>query len=131
MKTFSTYILASRNGVLYIGVTNDLERRVREHKARLGPSFTARYNCDRLVWYETFSNVNEAIETEKRLKGWRREKKVALIEESNPTWRDLAEDWHEVDRPCRTEIPRVASAPFGMTVAPDEREQVSRGNAAT
>ena len=124
MKHFYVYILASRNGVLYVGVTNDLERRVQEHKLKAVPGFTAKYACDRLVWCEEFADVVEAIETEKRIKGWRREKKVTLIEESNPQWRDLAADWFEVDASRQPEIPRVASAPLGMTGA--EIPQVGR-----
>ena len=90
MKTYYVYILASRSDVLYIGVTNDLERRLHQHKTKRFPGFSAQYNCDRLVWYESFANVNEAIACEKRLKGWRREKKLALIAEVNPTMADLS-----------------------------------------
>ncbi|HLL89311.1 MAG TPA: GIY-YIG nuclease family protein, partial [Tepidisphaeraceae bacterium] len=73
--------------------TNDLERRVLDHKLKRDPAcFTARYHCDRLVWHEAFHDVRDAIAWEKRLKGWRREKKVALIEERNPQWEDLAAD---------------------------------------
>ena len=117
VKRFYVYILASRNGVLYIGVTNDLERRVQEHKLKLVPGFTAKYNCDRLVWYEEFADVSEAIEAEKRLKGWRREKKVALIEETNPRWRGLAADWSEVEGPSPARDPSGRIAPLGMTGA--------------
>jgi putative endonuclease len=89
MKTYYVYILASKSGVLYVGVTNDLDRRVAQHKAKRVPGFTAKYYCDRLIWYETFANVNEAIDAEKRIKGWRREKKIRLIAEMNPAWADL------------------------------------------
>jgi putative endonuclease len=89
MRTYSVYIVASKSGVLYVGVTNDLERRIAQHKTKRFPGFTAKYNCDRLVWFETFANVNEAIEAEKRIKGWRREKKLALIAETNPAMADL------------------------------------------
>jgi putative endonuclease len=116
MKTYYVYILASPSGVLYVGVTNEIERRVAEHKAKVVPGFTAKFNCDRLIWYEAFADAAEAIETEKRIKGWRREKKVALIAEKNPTWADLtvATGPTQLD----PEIPRVASAPLGMTFAP-------------
>lgn len=97
MRQFYVYILSSRSGVLYTGVTNDLERRVREHKDKVLPSFTARYNCDRLVFYEAFPDSWSAIEAEKRIKGWRREKKINLIESMNPTWRDLSEGWYSDD----------------------------------
>jgi putative endonuclease len=113
VRTYYVYILASRSGVLYVGVTNDLERRVAEHKVKLIPGFTAKYNCDRLVWYEAFSNVNEAIECEKRIKGWRREKKLARVAEKNPAMAELMICGETV--PFDSEIPRVAAAPLGMT----------------
>src|SRR5688572_21310465 len=118
MKAYYVYILASRSGVIYVGMTNDLERRVTQHKARLVPGFTAKYRCDRLVWYEAFSSVNEAIETEKRIKGWRREKKLALIVEKNPAWVDLTIASNPTQ--LHSEIPRVATAPLGMTVGADQ-----------
>jgi putative endonuclease len=90
MRTYHVYILSSASGVLYVGVTNDLERRVAEHKGRRVPGFSSRYHCDRLVWHEPFANVNEAIAAEKRIKGWRREKKLSLIAEINPGMVDLA-----------------------------------------
>ncbi len=90
MPTYYVYILASRrNGTLYIGVTNDLVRRVYEHKEDLVPGFTSKYGVHQLVYYETFDNVQEAIEREKRLKKWKRQWKLALIEEANPLWKDL------------------------------------------
>src|SRR5437764_8995068 len=104
MKTYYVYSLSSRSGVLYVGITNDLERRVREHKLKLVPGFTARYNVNRLLWYEAFANVNEAIEAEKRIKGWRRDKKLALIVEQNPGMIDLLPQ----ESVSQAEIPRVA-----------------------
>jgi len=95
MKTYDVYIMSSRSGVLYVGITSDLVERVWQHKQKLFEGFTAKYNVNRLVWYESFTDVNEAIACEKRLKGWRRSKKVALIEETNPTWRDLAEEFEQ------------------------------------
>jgi putative endonuclease len=87
------YILANRSHTIYTGVTNDLENRVRQHKAKEHPScFTARYNITRLVYYEEFPDAWQAIEWEKRIKGWVRAKKVALIIERNKYWRDLAAD---------------------------------------
>ena len=94
MKTYATYILASRTKVLYIGVTSDLERRIYEHKHKLTEGFTTKYNVDRLVFFETTSDANAAITREKQLKGWTRAKKKALVETANPTWRDLSEDWY-------------------------------------
>ena len=79
-------IMASRSHNLYIGVTNSIVRRVREHKDRTFEGFTARYNVDRLVWYETYPYIRTAIAREKQLKGWVRDKKIALIEEMNPAW---------------------------------------------
>jgi putative endonuclease len=106
MRQFYVYILSSRSGVLYVGVTNDLERRVWEHKTKALPGFTSKYNCDRLVFYESFPDSWSAIEAEKRIKGWRREKKVKLIEEANPTWRDLSDGWYDdLPRPPRTTTP--------------------------
>ncbi len=93
MHDYCVYILTSKSGVLYIGVTNDLSRRFFQHQEKLIPGFTAKYNVDRLVYYESFRNIRDAIAREKQLKGWRREKKVALIERMNPKWRDLSEDW--------------------------------------
>ncbi len=89
--TFWVYIVASKSGTLYIGITNDIERRVAEHKSGEFEGFAGKYGCDRLVYYEKFDNVLKAISREKQLKGWRREKKVGLIESQNPRWADLAE----------------------------------------
>jgi len=94
-RTFYTYIMASKTRVLYIGMTNDLFRRVWEHKRHLLKGFTKRFNVTRLVWYDETDDVTAAIELEKGLKGWLRKKKVALIEENNPNWLDLAAEWYE------------------------------------
>ena len=87
------YIMSNQSRTLYIGVTNDLEHRVRQHRSKTIAGFTARYNVTQLVFYEEFADVNEAIGWEKRLKGWTRAKKVALIDERNPRWEDLANGW--------------------------------------
>lgn len=93
-RTYSVYILAIRkDGPIYVGVTNDLMRRVHEHKSRLIGGFTARYNIDRLVYVETYSEPTAAIAREKQLKRWRRAWKDKLIEDDNPDWRDLSVDW--------------------------------------
>jgi putative endonuclease len=90
---FFVYILASRrNGTLYIGVTNDLSRRVAEHKARLVPGFTRRYGVDKLVHVDAFSSILDARSYEHALKRWKRSWKIELIEKDNPTWRDPSED---------------------------------------
>ena len=81
-----------KDGTLYLGVTNDLIRRVYEHKAKAVRGFTSRYGIDRLVWFETHENPLAAIEREKKIKKWRRKWKVQLIEQNNPTWRDLYAD---------------------------------------
>jgi putative endonuclease len=87
---YYVYLLASdRNGTLYIGVTNDIVRRVFEHKSKAVPGFTKRYGVDKLVWFEIFDDPASAITREKELKKWRREWKVQLIEEQNPQWLDL------------------------------------------
>ena len=89
------YILASTFQHLYIGITTDFEVRIRQHKSHKYPrSFTARYNIDKLVYYECYALVLQAIAREKQLKGWSRTKKIALIEARNPHWLDLAKDWY-------------------------------------
>ncbi len=89
---YFVYMLASkRNGTLYVGVTNNLERRVWEHRNGYIKGFTSRYNVHRLVWFEHFSDVTEAIAREKRLKKWNRAWKLRLIEAGNPNWQDLYE----------------------------------------
>lgn len=87
---YYVYILASRrDGVLYVGVTNDLSRRVWEHKQGIASAFTRKYQVHRLVWRECFTDIREAIDCEKRLKKWRRGWKINLIEKDNPDWQDL------------------------------------------
>ena len=89
-KTYYVYILASHcNGTLYIGITNDLKRRIHEHKNCLVKGFTEKYNIHNLVYYEETNNVESAIEREKQIKKWNREWKINLIKSKNPTWRDL------------------------------------------
>ena len=93
MGDYYVYIMTNKSRTLYTGVTNDLERRVYEHKNKLIRGFTSKYNITKLVWFDTFDDVMQAIEGEKKIKGWLRSKKVALIEASNPEWSDLAKDW--------------------------------------
>ncbi|SFA99065.1 putative endonuclease [Flavobacterium swingsii] len=89
------YILASqKNGTLYIGVTNDLERRILEHKQKINEGFTSKYDINMLVYFESFQYINDAILREKRLKKWNRQWKINLIEEENKDWKDLSEDWY-------------------------------------
>jgi putative endonuclease len=94
---YVTYIMASRSRTLYIGVTGDLVKRVFQHKWRAHGGFTARYNCDRLDWFERHQYVQSAIAREKELKGWSRSKKIALIESLNAAWVDLSRDWYDYE----------------------------------
>lgn len=98
---FYVYVLASKSGVLYVGMTNNLEFRVWQHKTKQEQGFTARYNVDRLVWFEHHTYVNNAIAREKQIKGWKRSRKVDLIGEENPGWLDLAEGWTTYDQIAR------------------------------
>jgi putative endonuclease len=92
-QKFWVYIVASRSGTLYIGMTNNLYVRVMQHKSGEIEGFSSQYKCTRLVYWESFDDVRKAINREKQLKGWRRSKKIALIESMNPRWEDLAEKW--------------------------------------
>ena len=93
MKEYWVYIMANKSRMLYVGVTNDLERRVSEHQMKLISSFTQRFNLTRLVYYESTASISTAIEREKEIKGWVRRKKTALIHTFNPEWKDLSEEW--------------------------------------
>ena len=90
MKGGFVYILASKSGVLYTGVTSSLDGRIVQHRFKLADGFTKKYNVSRLVYYERFGDIRAAIAREKQIKGWLRKKKVTLIEASNPRWEDLA-----------------------------------------
>jgi putative endonuclease len=98
VKQYYVYILASRSRNLYVGVTNELERRVYEHKQKVVPGFTTKYNIERLVYFEATEDVHSAISREKQIKGWLRSRKIALIESMNPTWDDLSASWFEEKR---------------------------------
>ena len=95
---YYVYMVASRSRTLYIGVTGNLHKRVFEHKSKWYEGFSAVYQCNRLVWYEGFVHAGTAIAREKQLKGWRRARKIALIEKSNPTWEDLSERWYAAEQ---------------------------------
>jgi len=96
MKHYYVYILANGSKILYTGVTNDLQRRVYEHKHHIVTGFTSKYHITSLVYFEETSDVYAAIAREKQIKGWLRAKKLALIESINPDWRDLSEAWEGV-----------------------------------
>ncbi|MCI0335221.1 MAG: GIY-YIG nuclease family protein [Planctomycetes bacterium] len=113
MRRYYVYIMTNKSRSLYTGVTNDLERRVFEHKHKLIPGFTSKYNITQLVWFEDFDDIMQAIEGEKRIKGWRRSKKIALIESKNSNWRDLAQDWFVAGSPAGNVDPSVAKPSSG------------------
>ena len=92
-KRYFVYILANPSRTLYTGVTDSLRRRLREHREKRADGFTARYNITRLVYFETFGDIRNAIEREKQIKSWTRAKRVALIESLNPKWDDLSREW--------------------------------------
>lgn len=93
VRTYYLYILASKSRVIYVGVTGFLMARVLRHRAGEGGAFTRRYRVHRLVYFQSFQNIGDAIARETEIKKWRRKKKMALIEERNPTWEDLAQSW--------------------------------------
>ena len=95
MKTLYVYIMASKSGTLYVGVTSDIKRRVYEHKQHLIPGFADKYNVDRLLYVERIGDPASAINREKQIKKWRREKKVKLVDSMNREWNDLSRDWYD------------------------------------
>jgi putative endonuclease len=97
MKAYFVYIMTNRSRTLYTGVTNDLTRRVQEHKQKLIPGFTKKYNITKLVYFEQTNDIQAAIQREKQIKGWLRAKKIALIESINPQWEDLSAEWYASD----------------------------------
>ena len=94
-RRFFVYIMTNASRTLYVGMTNNLERRMYEHKQKLVPGFTSRHNITRLVPIEEYPDPRSAIGREKEIKRWRRSKKLELIEASNPEWQDLSAEWHE------------------------------------
>ena len=95
MPNYYVYIISSNTGTLYVGMTNDIKRRLYEHKNKLVSGFSKKYNVDRLLYFETFSNPNSAIAREKQIKTWRREKKIKLIDTINQDWKDLSRQWFD------------------------------------
>ena len=129
MAEYYVYIMTNRSHTLYTGVTNNLERRIHEHKMKLVAGFTTRYNITNLVYYETTGDIESAIAREKQIKGWLRRKKIALIESVNPEWRDLSLDWAD----CHSEGARLRRAteesierPFAPLRVTQESAQVTR-----
>jgi putative endonuclease len=116
-RIYCVYIRASKSRVIYVGVTGFLMARVLRHKAGEGGAFTQRYRVHRLVYFQSFHNIGDAIARETEIKKWRRERKVALIEERNPTWEDLAEGWGgpAVMRRTTTADSSPGLPRFGMT----------------
>jgi|SRR5579864_2414494 len=113
---FYVYIMQSASRrVLYIGMTNNLHKRVFQHKTHAFEGFTDDYNAIRLVYWESFDDVRNAIDREKQLKRWRREKKIRLVERKNPAWRDLAADWNARSLDCGACSPRERASSLGMT----------------
>lgn len=95
MKSYFVYIMGSKTGTLYVGFTDDIKRRVYEHKNHLIDGVTDKYDVDKLLYVETFNDAVSAIKREKQIKHWRREKKVWLIDTQNPDWNDLAQGWYD------------------------------------
>jgi putative endonuclease len=116
-RTYFVYIMTNRSKTLYAGVTNNLVRRVREHKTGTGSGFAAKYKLDRLVYFERFEDVHNAIEREKRIKGWLRIKKIALIVSVNPAWKDLSREWDEHHQ--------FQTQPAAVRVAPSPSQALS------
>jgi len=94
-RRYFVYLMSNPSRTLYTGLTNSIRRRVREHKLKLTPGFAAKYNITRLVYFESFVDVRNAIEREKQIKAWTRAKRVALIESMNPKWDDLSREWDQ------------------------------------
>ena len=96
MKQYYVYIMSSKSRALYIGITDDLIRRVYEHKNKLIGGFTKKYNITRLVYYEMTSDIQTAIQREKQIKGWVRSRKITLIQTANEEWKDVSNGWYEI-----------------------------------
>ena len=95
LREYLVYVMTNRSGTLYVGMTNNLVARVDQHKNALARSFTGRYKLNRLVYFESTPEVTVAIQREKQIKGWTRQKKIALIASLKPRWADLSSDWYE------------------------------------
>ena len=104
---YYVYIVTNKSWTLYTGVTNDLTRRVWEHKHKWGKGFTSRYRIGKLVFCETFDDIRDAIAREKQIKGWTRARKMALVKAVNPTWEDLSKRWFQEGDGCRKQQRRL------------------------
>jgi putative endonuclease len=122
MATYYIYILCSATGTLYTGVTNNLERRICEHKQKLMRGFTRKYDVTRLVHFEIWGTPITAIAREKQIKGWRRSKKLALISTMNPKWEDLSKAWFSKPVPVTQKVV-VANAPKKAVIPSEARDQ--------
>jgi putative endonuclease len=129
-KRYYVYIMASRSLNLYTGVTNSVYHRALQHKSKEIDGFTKKYNINRLVYYETFEHIGNAIAREKQVKAWTRAKRLALIKSTNPTWQDLAEEWGSK---AELQIPRFArddiSSDEGKPSGPEEKEALDTNDA--
>ncbi len=125
-RSYFVYILASRSRNLYTGVTNHIQRRVVEHRQGLVPGFTSRYRIFRLVHCEIFGDIRDAIAREKEIKGWRREKKIQLIERENPTWVDLSAGWFANERKHEAKSTAPEKAKDKAKADPSHRPQTAR-----
>jgi putative endonuclease len=128
-KHFYVYIMTNnpRSHVLYTGITGDLPRRVHEHKSKLTPGFTSRYNLTRLVHCEMFAYPGDAIQREKEIKSWVRNKKIKLIESTNPHWHDLASDWHDLYKPVDRSPADPRQIPRGLAATQDDVKELEAG----
>jgi putative endonuclease len=127
---YSVYIMASLSGVLYIGVTSDLQTRVRQHKAGTFKGFSNKYQCHRLVYYERYDYIQAAIGREKQLKGFTRKKKVTLIESLNPRWQDLSESWereHLVPRQSMKEADEASARRIKLSLDGSGPRSLAKG----
>ena len=121
MRRYYVYIMASKSRVLYVGVTNDIWRRVWEHRNDATSGFTSKYRIHRLVYFEEFKYIENAIAREKRIKGWLREKKIALIRSANPTWEDLSESWFDGKNMMRIQFEATAGKKQVLRFAQDDK----------
>lgn len=123
-RHYYTYIMASRSRVLYSGITNNIVHRTAEHKRHASGTFTSEHRCTHLVWYEIHDSPTAAIAREKQLKGWRRAKKISLIEQQNPAWNDLSAKWGQPRTPSSPDVQPIPAHAVRSTItetSPPER----------